>query len=401
MIPVCSRPSRFMPALGLICAGLLASCRPPPPSYEGYGYLIIVPEAVSFAVEELADYKRSRGFLVETVLLEDILAQAPGGYVREKIRNYLAEYSATTPQPEFVLLAGSWMGIPTTAAYVDTEHLDIVFTDFYYEDAIGDWNPDGDEYLGEYGDDMAQGTYDYEAELRIGRIPSDDPEAIAAACDAFIRFDQDPSPRMLRAMTASEGSFFSSECETALGMRMTEELMLGPAGYSTTRLYNDCPALEPDYELTMENFLAQWEQREPAFVTWIAHASTSGTSFLDSDNLPQGVAPAVGAAVSCSICQPLFPSSLGRRLVETGTCASLLCATEVAAHGADPFPVLLAGFDASASLVTDRLAVGDAKARFIESFVRRERVPQNMSGGDFHRNIFGLIVFGDPSLQLR
>jgi hypothetical protein len=101
------------------------------------------------------------------------------------------------------------------------------------------------------------------------------------------------------------------------------------------------------------------------------------------------------------MCFPGRPESLGGRLVETGVCASLLCATQATSHGKNPLPLLLASLDASRSLVTEKRTVADAKARFIESFVRRERVPRSMSGVDFHRNIFGLIVFGDPSLQLR
>lgn len=286
-------------------------------------------------------------------------------------------------------------------AWIDPEHHEPMFTDFYYEDVVGDWDRDGDGYMGEYGDDMQQATYDYEAELRVGRIPFDDFETIAAACEAAIRFDQDRSERMLRAMTASQGSFRSSECESALVMRLAEELVLGPAGYSTTSLYSHCPGLRPDFELTMENFLAQWELNQPGFVVWVAHGAKCSTPFMDCGHLPHGVAPAMGAALSCTLCDPGPLNSLGDMLLGEGLCASLLCSTETAHHGADPSPVLMAALDASTSLVRERLAVGDAKAKFIQSFVRNERVPRNMSGIKFHRNIFGLILYGDPSLQLR
>jgi len=400
MTPCCSSPLWVPSVFGMILALLVTSCQSSPACQEGDGYLIIVPEAVSSAVASLADYKRSRGFLVKTALLEDILDSSPGSDSREKIRNYLAEYAGTTAQAEFVLLVGSHDTIPMLVAWIDRENFELVLTDFYYEDAIGDWDRDGDGYLGEYVDDMQQGNYDYEAELRVGRLPFGDPETIATACDAFIRFDQDTSERMHRAMTASQGFFFS-ECETALVMRLVEEQILSPSGYSTTSLYSRCPGLRPDYELNMDNFLAQWEERQPGFVAWVAHGDAFGTSFMNLNHLPQGVAPAILAAVSCSICDPIAPSSLGGLLVGTGTCASILCATHHTSHGTIPLPVLLSSFEASVSLVTERHVIGDAKARFIESYLRREWVPWNMSGTEFHKNILTLVILGEPSLRLR
>ena len=46
-----------MTLFAFLCGWFFSSCRPPPSSYEGYGYLIIAPEASIPAVVDLAAYK--------------------------------------------------------------------------------------------------------------------------------------------------------------------------------------------------------------------------------------------------------------------------------------------------------------------------------------------------------
>ena len=75
----------FPAVLGLVFLSV-TSCMPPPPTYEGYGYLIISPEAVMQEMEDFAGFKASQGFLVEQVTLEEILADSPGNDDPERIR---------------------------------------------------------------------------------------------------------------------------------------------------------------------------------------------------------------------------------------------------------------------------------------------------------------------------
>ena len=69
--------------------------------------------------------------------------------------------------------------------------------------------------------------------------------------------------------------------------------------------------------------------------------------------------------------------------------------------GDNPFPVLLAGAQIPGSLIWNRETLAEAKASFIEYYAKREMAPDNMPGPDFHRNLFDLLVYGDPSIQLR
>ena len=82
--------------LNCSCSCLLSSCAPPKPSYEGYGYLIVAPESVLASVGDFADYKESKGLLVDVISLEGILSTSPGDDDPEKIRNHPVHRTRTT-----------------------------------------------------------------------------------------------------------------------------------------------------------------------------------------------------------------------------------------------------------------------------------------------------------------
>jgi hypothetical protein len=386
---------------------LASSCRPDAPSYQGYGYLIIAPEASLPAVEDFANYKEAKGFLVDLISLEEILASTPGNDEPEKIRNYLQGYSSLTSDREFVLLVGSMDTMPMRIAYPDPDdHLDRdVPTDFYYEELTGNWDADGDGFWGEYGDDMSKETEDYRAELHVGRIPWDGFEQIQAICQTIMDFGEDASPRMTRAIGAA--ATIGTPCDAATWVRMAKLLVMDPAGYQTTTLFEQCPSANPTFELTRDNFLGQWEAQHPALVAWFSHGSSYGSyysedpgSFIDVDNLPQGVAPAVGLTSGCTVGAPNV-ESLGRVLVREGVCASFLGSSRVTYYGEDQGPAFSAQFKMSTSFIWERRALSEAKIICVEHFASTERVPGNLEGYFFHQDLFQFMVFGDPSIQLR
>jgi hypothetical protein len=377
-----------------------SSCRPPLPSYEGSGFLIIAPEALMPAVGDLANYKESKGFLVDQVSLEEILTSTPGYDNPEKIRSYLQGYSALTPEREFVLLVGSMDTMPMRIAYPDPNDHDYgkVPTDFYYEELTGNWDAVGDGFFGEYGHDMSKETEDYRAELYVGRIPWDGFEQIRAICQTIMSYEEDVSPRMMRAIGAA--ATISSPCDAAIWVSMAKMLTMDPAGYQTTTLFENCPLVNYSYELTRENFLAQWQAQEPAFVAWFSHGSPHGSFFIDVDNLPQGVAPAVGITSGCNVGAP-DEESLGRVLVREGVCAAFLGSSRSTWYGEDPVPAFSAQFKISTSFVWERRALSEAKILCLEHFVAAEKVPGNLEGQYFHQDLFQFMVYGDPSIQLR
>lgn len=406
------RPHDWIPIVALLflTAWSATSCRPPVPDYEGYGYLIVAPEAVMPALDDFADYKLSRGFLLNEVSLEEILEVTPGDDGPEKIRNYLKGYATLTPEREFVLLVGSIDVVPMRMAhpfFFDHSDSTQVPTDFYYEELSAEWDADGDGFFGEYGDDMSQETEDYDAELLVGRIPWDEAGQIEAVCDAIMRYEEDQSARMTRALFAA--ATISEPCDTSLTMTLGDDLVFTPLGYDTTRLCENCPAANPDYELTGDSFVEQWEVLEPGFAFTFSHgtpyAAVLGdkeTQFLGTQNMPQAVEPAVLTSTACSIGSPDSPEpSLGRVLVREGVCAAVLGASRWTWYGADPWPVLLAGIQLLSSLVVERRCLAEAKMSFVEYYVNNERVPENMPGHFFHQDLFLFMLYGDPSIQLR
>lgn len=385
----------------------LTSCRPPAPSYSGYGYLILAPEEALPFVQDLALYKASQGFLVDQVSLEEILAVTPGDDDAEKVRNYLAGYADSTSEREFVLLVGSMDTVPMRIAYPDpddhTSSADVP-TDFYYEELTGAWDGDGDGFFGEYGDDMSKATNDYVAELFVGRIPWDDPQEIQAICDTIIAYEQDTSQRLQKVIGGAATIAFP--CDASLWVEMANTLVIKRAGYQTISMYENCSLLNPDFPLTREHFIGQWEQQQPGFVAWFSHGNPYGSyygqdpyTFIDVDHIPQGVAPAVGITSGCTVGAPDVVS-LGRVLVRDGVCASFLGSSRSTWFGDDPKPAFQSQFEVSNSFVWDRRALSEAKSISIDMFVTLEQVPQNLEGKYFHQDLFQFMIFGDPSIQL-
>ncbi len=405
-----SRPVPIFLAVALCVMCLTATaCVPPPPTYAGYGYLIIAPRSAMPEVREFAEYKASRGFLVQEVVLEEVLADTPGRDDAERIRNYLQGYATLTPEREFVLLVGSVDTMPmriTHPMYFDHSESTQVPTDFYYEELTAEWDGDGDGFFGEYGDDMTAETEDYDAELYVGRIPWDGPEEIRAILDTIMRYEEDRSVRMSRALLGA--ATIIEDCDTSFLATLGDEILFTPLGYDTTRLCESCPGVNPDFELTQTSFVEQWEAIEPAFALTLSHGVPGAvvmgdkeTPFLGTDRVPQGVEPAVMTSTACSIGSPDSPDpSLGRVLVREGVCAGALVATRWTWYGADPWPVLLAGVRLVTVLVAEKRCLAEAKMSFVEYYRHNERVPENMPGHYFHQDLFMFVLYGDPSIQI-
>ena len=346
-------------------------------------------------IENFAKYKGTRGFLVKTVSLEEILMTTSGTDDPEKIRNFLIEYVQQVPESKFVLLVGSPKTMPMRIVYPDPNNHNVtVPTDFYYEDLTGNWDRDGDGFLGEYGDDMSQQTEDYCAELFVGRIPWDESEHIKAICNTNVMYEQDVSARMKRALGAGQDLGLGNTCDGPLLMNLVKNLFLEPSGYDTTVLSDNCAMLTPDYALTSENFVEQWEKNEPGFVVWISHGVSEGTTFLNVDNIPRGVAPALAVSVSCSVANPDI-LSLGRILVRDGVCAAFLGTGRNDLF--DMIPILSSGFEAATSLIWKHHTLVEAKIDFIEHYAQKR---MNIPGWIFHQNLFLFMLYGDPATRL-
>jgi len=300
-------------------------------------------------------------------------------------------------------------GIPMRIASVkvnnDWEQAFQVPTDFYYGELTCDWDRDGDGLFGEYGDDMTKDNCDYQAEAWVGRLPWDNPVIVRNMVDTIIAYETDESERMKKALGAA--ATLLSPCDSATMVNLARYGFINYSGYASTALYEDCPLGNPDMELTRQNFLSTWEVQEPGFVAWFSHGDSynayynnSLDTFIDVNHLPQIEKPAIAIAAGCTEGNPEV-ESLGRIIVGNGIAAGFLGFTRPNGTDGNAFNALYSHNVMIEYLIFRRHALSAAKADGLDYYSSHEQVAINTAGYDFHRNIFGMIAYGDPAIQAR
>ena len=190
-------------------------------------------------------------------------------------------------------------------------------------------------------------------------------------------------------------------------MEMAENSYLNRSGYEVTSIYENCPAMDPDMELTRENFLSAWENLEPGIATWLSHGSSYASSyssypytFIDTDNLPAVEKPAIAIGAGCTEGNPEV-ESLGRVLVRDGIAAAFFGITRPNWAGPNRVPAYTAEYQMGKNLVLYRQALSESITNALEYYVSHEKPVVNTAGRDFHRNIFEEIIYGDPAIQAK
>jgi len=386
----------------------MASCRPPLVDYTGSRYLIISPTALMDSVSDLVTLKASQGFMVETVTLEAILAATAGIDNPEKIRNYLLNYSEQDTSKEFVLLVGSMATMPMRIAHTDPADHDIfsVPSDYYYQELTCDWDLDGDGFYGEWDDDLNKDNCDYKVETYVGRLPWDTVQDVTKMVETIISYENDNSARMKTALGAA--ATIVNPCDAATFMNSAKNTYMALSGYTNISLYEECPSANPDFELTRNAFLGQWESLEPGFVAWASHGTSYGSNyssdpytFINIDNIPQDVKPAIAITSGCTVGNPEV-ESLGRVLLREGVAASFVGASRVTSIGDDPLiAAYMAQFKMGDNFVFGRQALAAAIANALGYYIDHELPDDNIPGMEFNRNIFEFMIYGDPAIQVR
>jgi len=385
----------------------MVSCRPAPPDYTGSRYLIISPTALMDSVSDLVTLKTSQGFMVETVTLEAILTSSSGLDDPEKIRNYLIDYSEQDTNKAFVLLVGSIETMPMRIAYTDpADHYTYnVPTDYYYQELTCDWDLDGDGFYGEWDDDLTKDNCDYKVEVYVGRLPWDSPLDVAKMVETIISYENDYSARMKTAIGAA--ATIVNPCDAATFVNLAKNSYAAISGYHNVSLYEECPSLNPDFELSRNAFLEQWEALEPGFVAWFSHGNSFGSyynsypyTFIDKENIPQNVKPAIAFTSGCTVGNPEV-ESLGRILVREGIAAAFVGASRETSGGDDLLPGFMAQFQMGENFILRRQAVAVAIANALEYYIDHEVPIDNIPGMAFNQNIFEFMIYGDPAIQVR
>ena len=176
--------------------------RPTNQLIQTHDYVIItIDELVdTVASSDFINWKESLDFNVRLISINDNeISSQPGIDLAEQIRNFLREYYFEWGI-NYVLFVGNYEKIPMRYCYPDRNNHEFdpfdltsgeVPTDYYYADLSSSdaesWDSDGDGFYGEFRDDDP----DFQAEVSVGRIPTNDADRVAYTLGKTIAFEQD------------------------------------------------------------------------------------------------------------------------------------------------------------------------------------------------------------------
>jgi len=268
----------------------------PQPSFNhptnNFDYVIITTTELQNAVSPLVFWKESLGFTVKVIKTDWINNLYTGFDLPEKIRNFLKDKYQEWGI-NYLLLVGDIHDIPMRICFPRANSsLDATPTDYYYADLTGNWNSDGDEYFGEYGQD----DVDWVPEVLVGRIPWSNFVIVEQICQKLVNFEGDQGSwkrdaLLLGAMSnyKNESNSRYSRTDGAALMEIQKDLVNNNGGSSTT-LYEKS-GLNPNTDscsapLTRENVIAKWSSGQFGLVNWWAHGSSSQAfrKWWDSDD---------------------------------------------------------------------------------------------------------------------
>jgi hypothetical protein len=157
--------------------------------------LIVTSQDLMNGFDDLINYKRSSGFIVDILVVDDIYAEYGGRDDSEKIRNCIIDYYQNK-NLKYVILGGDADGneggsliVPTRGMYgvVNDAYIDYsIPTDMYFSNLDGSWDSDGDGIFGEIGEE------DLFAEVYVGRMCVDNTEELANIINKTILYQKNP-----------------------------------------------------------------------------------------------------------------------------------------------------------------------------------------------------------------
>ena len=397
-------------------------------------YVIITSNTLQSAIvaSNFPDWKASLGYNVRTVFITDTeIAGQAGVDLAEKIRNFL-RYNYIPWGIEYVLLVGDYVTIPMRYCYPGGSDVptDYYYADLSYSDADS-WDSDGDGVYGEYGQDSP----DFLAEVSVGRIPTDDGTRITYTLNKLVAFEQDTGSWKDQALHANAISRFANQDHDSVTFveghclySIEADLMNG----WTISHYSEQEGLStsgyPWPALSESAFINDWRNGQYGVVNWYGHGSWSHVVRMvwvldDGDGVPETDGsdlieqpafvsvwsnldddhPSIVFAISCNVGwpEPQAGGNLGIDLLTEpgfGSSAGIVSATRSGCATADWFG-RPAGIDAicyefNRYMITELRRIGDA------IYDSKFYCNQNYAWDHYYeyRNMFGLNLYGDPSL---
>jgi len=415
---------------------------------QTYDYVIITDGDLVDSVMSsgFIGWKESIGFNVKIVSISDSeIAGQPGSDLAQQIRNFLRQYYAEWGI-NYVLIVGSYEKIPMRYCYPDPENhrFDIfdytageVPTDYYYADLSStdaeSWDSDGDGYYGEFQEDDP----DFEPEVAVGRIPTDNAVRVTYTLEKTIAFEQNTGDWKSNALNAGAFFYFTNQNNNGrpamdgsdLSYYIEQDLMDG----WTVSHYSEQEGLETSEHdwpgLNENSFISDWKGGQYSIVNWQGHGWTNRVAHCvwstdDGDDVPEDSEiswpdfistnsdldddyPSIVTAVSCYVgCPEIYSvSNLGIDLL---TNPSLGAAVGVVASARSPYgsigwtPSNPGGSDSiiyefNKNMILNRQKVGDA---FYNS---KYYCNENYGWNEYYEyiDVYTFNLFGDPSLVLQ
>lgn len=400
---------------------------------ENYDYVIITSESLYPAIKsvDFIEWKELLGYKVKIVNVTDkeILSQS-GKDLAQKIRNFLRNYYEIWGI-KYVLIVGDHTIVPMRYCYPSYGEVptDSYYADLSYPDEQS-WDSDGDGRYGEYGEDKP----DFKAEVYIGRIPTNDADAIKYTLNKIVNFEKDMGEWKNAALHAGAILFFENQdnsgypfVDGARGLDAIEKDCM--QGWKISH-YSEQEGLIPStYQwnaLNEETFTNDWRSNKYAIVNWEGHGAPSGVSRLiwawdDGDGVPESGSeirqpsffhtysnvdddyPSIVFAVSCNVGrpEPVEGGNLGIKMLtdsSLGCSVAVLSATRGAAVAADFSSHSGAEaicYDFNRYLINENRSVGEAlyEAKFY--------IHKNFGWDHYleYQNIFDYNLYGDPSMK--
>lgn len=368
-------------------------------------YVIITTSAIvagSTKLQSFVNFKATRGFTVR-VATEAQWGGGTGDVAANRIRSYLASRYLADGIHYVLFIGGPDPATGTVPMKMLWPRKNLgtypeAPSDYFYADLTGNWDRDGDGYYGEYDNDFGSGGVDRFPEVIVGRIPY---YGSFADLDAILQKTIDYESGVIGGSWVRNVLLTAKPSDASTpGYHMCEAIKsaaVEPAGFTTTRVYEQTYGLNPPPDYTpcnYDNVTAGWN-RHAGFHFWWTHGNqtiaadiidSSRTQYLDANY------PSFTFQVSCLNAYPENSSNLGYALLKRGAIVTD-SATRVSWYY--PGQTAFAGSDSNAgmayqyaiNLIKEHKPCGDAHF---------EMMTELPNGIWMNHCVFNL--YGDPSL---
>lgn len=269
---------------------------------DQYPFVIITLDSLTSSIDDLVAWEQVKGKNVQVVTTSWIDSQYTGYDLAEKIRNFLREkYPSEEWGIQDLLIIGHRDDIPMRETWQDIGG-GKPETDFYYAELTSpdniSWDADEDHQYGENSDPI-----DFYGEITVGRIPWSDQATVEHICQKSVQYEQNNDPSFKNNILFL-AAFIDDNTDGATFMEYVANSTFHPwmSYWMKTRLYEFQSQFRKDYLLTRINVVKVWSEGKYAFVTWHAHGSPQGTSFINANDCQHlnDEYPAIISAASCS-----------------------------------------------------------------------------------------------------